>query len=57
MAKQGTRIVRCTCDNQYQDSVYGKNMRVANSCASNNASVKNFRCTVCLKVHSFGEAK
>ena len=35
----------CSCQSEYQDSVYGKNVRVFNTCKEG----KEARCTVCGK--------
>ena len=40
-----TVIIRCNCQNEWQDKQYGKQMRVANA---TNKEGKN-RCTVCGK--------
>ena len=38
----GTEIIRCTCSHPFQDSVYGKSNRVANTMRSG-----QLKCTVC----------
>lgn len=40
-----TKIKPCSCVHDYQDTVYGKGMRVHNEMASKDPS--KFRCTVC----------
>jgi hypothetical protein len=37
-------IMRCTCENTYQDVKYGKGKRVHNKCT------RGWRCTICLTV-------
>jgi len=37
------RILPCTCEHEYQDTVYGKGMRVHNFGVTD----KIWRCTVC----------
>ena len=46
-----TKIVKCACKNDYQDSKYGKGNRVANKTTSSKGTTPTFRCTVCLKEH------
>lgn len=36
-------VFDCTCENEYQDKVYGKHKRVFND------TLKGYRCTVCKK--------
>lgn len=38
-----TKIVKCTCQHEQQDNMYGKGNRVANSTSKAN----QYRCTVC----------
>ena len=38
-----TVIKRCTCEHKYQDSVYGRGLRVHNS----NQKGDEYSCTVC----------
>lgn len=47
-----TKIVDCTCKNEYQDEKYGKNKRVANKTA---ATIPTYRCAVCLKEHQLNK--
>jgi hypothetical protein len=42
------RILKCTCNHQYQDDIYGEKMRIFNRGVTN-SSDKLFRCTVCSK--------
>lgn len=45
-----TKIMKCTCANEYQDEKYGQQMRVHNETAKNVPGQGNYhRCTVCLK--------
>lgn len=41
--KEETRIMRCTCQHEFQDETYGKGMRVHNVSKSGRAV-----CTVCV---------
>ena len=41
-------IFTCNCSNDFQDKRYGKNKRVMNKTATD----KEYRCTVCGKVHN-----
>ena len=43
-----TKIVKCTCTNEFQDETYGKSFRVANEMGS---TIPKYKCTVCGKVH------
>jgi hypothetical protein len=42
-----TVIKPCTCTNKYQDTRYGKGMRVHNSGKPKSSSGELWRCTVC----------
>lgn len=42
-----TKVLPCTCANEFQDTEYGKGQRVHNEAKSNNALVKAWRCSVC----------
>lgn len=45
-----TKEFQCNCKHDYQDSVYGKWIRVFNSCGDNKGSkISAYRCTVCGK--------
>lgn len=46
-AKHGTIKVRCTCEHEFQDSRYGKGIRIANLRKAGTES----SCTVCGKTH------
>lgn len=50
-------INRCGCTSQYQDSLYGKGMRVFNPCGKKEE--RKGRCTVCGNIKGFegGEDK
>ena len=48
----GAVIVVCDCNNTYQDSVYGKNKRVANYKGSSSKDSPKAKCTVCGKEHN-----
>lgn len=43
-----TKVIKCTCEHQFQDETYGKSFRLANMMGS---VVPKYRCTVCNKVH------
>ena len=45
--KNGTVIVKCNCEHEYQDKEYGKKSRVANLKQGFKAT-----CTVCGKEHN-----
>lgn len=44
-----TKIIKCTCKNEYQDEKYGKGMRVHNS--TFDVQKNGYRCTVCEKLN------
>lgn len=44
-----TKIIRCTCEHDYQDKKHGKGKRVGNKIAKDG---NYYRCTVCIKEHS-----
>lgn len=43
--------VICTCIHPYQDSIYGKQHRVANYARKGNNGNPGLRCTVCSRMH------
>ena len=43
--KDNKMILKCNCDNEYQDKQYGKKNRVHNIATKSNRSI--FKCTVC----------
>ncbi len=43
-------ILKCSCQHEYQDKVYGKGMRVHTKCN------KGHRCTICGNVHGDGSS-
>lgn len=49
--KQGTAIVLCKCEHEYQDKTIGKQMRVANTTAKQDKDSVDVRCTVCNTTH------
>lgn len=51
-----TKVMKCTCNNTFQDTQYGKNMRLFNPIGKGNQDA-GFRCTVCNKEVRAGEAK
>ena len=48
---EGVKVVRCNCISSYQDEVYGKHQRVANSASGKGSKPNRYRCTVCGKDH------
>jgi len=45
-----SKIMKCTCDHEYQDKKYGKKNRVFNEIATKPTQNQEYRCTVCKKV-------
>lgn len=43
----GSKILTCTCKNNYQDEVHGKQKRVFNHAPSKGAKPNRYRCTSC----------
>lgn len=50
--KSGTAKVKCSCHHEYQDQLYGPQVRVANATQKGDATKQDVRCTVCSKIHS-----
>lgn len=52
-------IIKCSCQHEQQDKMYGKGMRVANAKATKNPKdpTRQVSCTVCSKVHFTDEGK
>lgn len=48
----GTKILRCTCANDFQDKTYGKGKRVHNRMQDEPSGRPQYRCTACKKVQS-----
>lgn len=44
-----TRIIKCTCEHEYQDERYGKKMRLHNKIGKGTC-IEGWRCTVCSNV-------
>lgn len=44
---EGTKILKCTCENAFQDKLYGKQMRVHNICQGGTNKDRVAYCTVC----------
>ena len=43
-----TKELRCVCNSEFQDKLYGKGVRVCNCCGDNKGGkVNTYRCTVC----------
>ena len=52
-----TKILPCTCNNEFQDKTYGTKLRLHNRCGSADQgkkaeSTRTYRCTVCAKTKS-----
>jgi hypothetical protein len=48
VTSQNVAILSCICEHKYQDSKYGKGMRVHNRKQGGKALLNNmYRCTVC----------
>ena len=50
-----TEVIQCTCKSEFQDELYGKGMRLANTMGKDKPS--GYRCTVCGKEYRLGDAK
>lgn len=51
--KSGTAKVQCSCEHQFQDQQYGKNVRIANTTSKQPSQDKiEVRCTVCSRLHT-----
>ncbi len=46
-----TKIIKCTCNSEFQDKMYGENQRVMNAAFKKGAEPKRYRCTSCGKEH------
>lgn len=44
-----TKIIKCKCENEYQDERYGKGKRDGNKTAKETPDY--YRCTVCKREH------
>ena len=42
-----TKILKCTCQHEYQDEIYGKGNRVHNPLKTSQHEQPKYRCTVC----------
>lgn len=38
---------KCTCNSEFQDELYGKGIRLFNTCGDNKGKITEYRCTVC----------
>jgi len=48
--KHTAKILKCTCQHDYQDKIHGKNLRVMNMTTKNkSAGMDTYRCTICLR--------
>lgn len=52
-----TETFVCNCKSEFQDSLYGKNVRVFNSTGKADGKVSGYRCTVCGREIRMGETK
>jgi hypothetical protein len=43
-----SKIMKCTCENEFQDKEHGKGNRVFNSCGKDKATA-GWRCTACAR--------
>ena len=50
-----SKVMKCSCKHEFQDSVYGKNMRVFNPIGK--SQDRGYRCTVCGKEMLTGSSK
>jgi hypothetical protein len=41
------QVLRCTCNNEYQDKKYGNKMRVHNPFKAKSGQSIMYRCTIC----------
>lgn len=46
-----TKIISCTCENKFQDNIYGANNRLCNNAPMKGSNPGRYRCTVCGKEH------
>lgn len=44
-----TKELKCTCKSEFQDGMYGKEVRLFNSCGDSKGKITAYRCTVCGK--------
>jgi hypothetical protein len=42
-----TNEFKCTCKSEFQDQLYGKGIRLFNSCGDSKGKLTAWRCTVC----------
>ena len=50
----GTKVMECTCKNNFQDAIHGAGRRVFNKTAKNDPA--EWRCTVCSTTKTTGNA-
>ena len=53
----GTARVPCKCAHEYQDTRYGKGVRVMNATEKQNENKVDVRCTVCKSVHTVNKSQ
>lgn len=52
----GTTVVSCKCDHQFQDKRYGVGQRLANVTQKQTDKTVDVRCTVCKKIHQVNKS-
>ena len=50
-----TEVLQCTCKSEFQDELYGKELRLMNTVGKDKPN--GYRCTVCNKEYKLGEGK
>lgn len=51
------KIMKCTCNHEFQDETYGKGMRVFNPIGKGSNQGDNYICTVCGKTSGGSKSK
>lgn len=54
---QGTARVICSCENKFQDKMYGMQMRIANATQKGDDKQIAVRCTVCSHIQFVSRSK
>ena len=47
-----TKIMKCSCEHEYQDKTYGKHQRVFNPTTKKSGDKIIYRCTICSREQS-----
>lgn len=56
--KNGTCVVNCNCNHEFQDRRYGNGRRVANATQKSKVDNKtDVRCTVCKTIHTVNNSQ